>query len=107
MFLGWVVKPSHKGPNGQPREAEPILVLFRCGKRLATALWWVHGWGVDLNTALLGSGDGYLIQIGDPHGPGGGALPPPPGYTLLAIVPEPAALALLSLGVLAVLRRRG
>ncbi len=60
------------------------------------------------DTLLLGSGDGYLIQIGDPHGPGGGALPPPPGYSFLGeiIIPEPAALSLLSVGVLALLRRR-
>ncbi len=61
------------------------------------------------DTAILGSGDGYLIQIGDPHGPGGGALPPPPGYSFLdeIIIPEPATLALLSMGVVAMLRRRG
>ena len=39
-----------------------------------------------VDTALLGSGDGYLILIADPHGPGGGAL--------------------LTMGTLAMLRRR-
>lgn len=40
--------------------------------------------GVLINDqSLLGSGDGYLIQFTDPHAPGGGSLPPPPGYTEL------------------------
>lgn len=41
--------------------------------------------GVEFDQSLMSTanGDNYVVQFGDPHG-AGGALPPPPGYTLVA-----------------------